>query len=180
MVGGSNCRKTGGDGTKMGAFGIRDAGGGTASGPCRAICVAVVAIALALPSGARAACDLPAAFGIAAEEHGLLDRGTNGVVATASAPAAGLVAGDVIRQANGMRVSGCADLERAAADALAQGLVLLLAIERGDQRIALAATTRESIAGGGAVASSATAPQPEPVAPQAPPAERGAPAAEHA
>jgi len=113
---------------------------------------------------AHAGCALPPAFGITAEEHGLLDRGSSGVIITVPSTEAGLAAGDVVRQANGVRVKECADLERAAADALAQGLVLLLAVERGDARIALAATTRASAARDRTIASSSASTSAPPAA----------------
>jgi hypothetical protein len=138
------------------------------------------------PRAHAASCSVPAAFAIMAEQHGLLDRGSSGVVVTSAPPDVALDEADVIRQANGVRVKDCADLERAAADAMAQGLVLLLAIERGDQRVAVAATTRQSATREGAVASTA-APAAPPIGgpqvaspPGAPPAEaraeRAAPA----
>jgi hypothetical protein len=54
------------------------------------------------------------------------------------APRAGLQAGDVIRQANGRRTATCRDLETTAAEALAKGLVLLMAAERDGRLIAAA------------------------------------------
>jgi hypothetical protein len=86
-------------------------------------------------------CALPTAFAIAVEYRGGI--GNAGLVATASAPAAGLAAGDLVRQANGMRVEQCADLERAAAEALSKGLALLLAVERDGRLMGVAVTTPE-------------------------------------
>jgi hypothetical protein len=160
----------------MGAFAMRDLGREAPGTLCRALCLVVLGVT-ALCADARyahAGCALPPAFGIMAEEHGLLDRGSSGVVITVPATEAGLAAGDVVRQANGVRVKECADLERAAADALAQGLVLLLAVERGDARIALAVTTRASATREGTIASSSaskSAPPPAAVVAPAPAAE---------
>ncbi len=47
--------------------------------------------------------------------------------------------GDAIRQANGTRIRACVDLERAASDALAGGLVLLFDVERDGVSVAAAA-----------------------------------------
>lgn len=153
----------------MGAFARQHMGGHRKSSWCRVVCgvgSALVAACVNAPH-VYAGCALPAQFAIAAEEHGILDRGSSGVVVTAPSADIGLVAGDVIRQANGVRVKECADLEHAAADALAQGLVLLLAVERGEHRVAVAATTRQSTAREGAVASTTTAAAPPPEKPPA-------------
>ena len=152
-------RNTGEGGKKMGAFAMQDSGGHEGRSPWLNIgAIALILTALCTDAPAHAGCALPGVFGITAEEHGLLDRGSSGVIITGPPSEAGLVAGDVVRQANGVRVKECADLERAAADALAQGLVLLLAVERGDARIAVAATTRASAARDGTIASSASPP----------------------
>jgi hypothetical protein len=149
---------------------------------CRVVCGSLLGIAAACvnaPAAHAASCSLPAQFAITAEQHGLLDRGSGGVVVTAVSADVGLLEGDVIRQANGVRVKECADLEHAAADALAQGLVLLLAVERGDRRVAVAATTRQSAAREGAVASTTAPPASAPPASTAPaevPGRRAAPA----
>ena len=159
----------------MGAFARRHMGGGRKITWCRVVCASILGGAVACvsaPLAHAASCSVPAAFAITAEQHGLLDRGSSGVGVTAAPPDVGLVEGDVIRQANGVRVKDCADLEHAAADALAQGLVLLLAIERGEQRVAVAATTRQSAAREGAVATT--------TAPAAPPAAAALPAETHA
>jgi len=142
-------------------------GGHRRSGWCRVVCGIGGALVVACVNAPHvyAGCALPAQFAIAAEEHGILDRGSSGVVVTAPSADIGLVAGDVIRQANGVRVKECADLEHAAADALAQGLVLLLAVERGEHRVAVAATTRQNTAREGAVASTTTAAAPPPAMP---------------
>ncbi len=74
------------------------------------------------------ACALPEAFAVRVEQHG---AGAPGLFAAAiQPPGAGLVAGDAIQQANGARVASCPELERVAADAMANGLALLLAVER--------------------------------------------------
>ncbi|MBI3769519.1 MAG: hypothetical protein HY271_13655 [Deltaproteobacteria bacterium] len=69
-----------------------------------------------------------------------MDHGGAALVAAAPSTS-GLEAGDVIRQANGLRVESCADLERAAAEAMAKGLVLLLGVEREGRLLGIAATT---------------------------------------
>ncbi len=156
----------------MGWFARRDAGGARKCDWRIGVCaLAFGAAGLGPAASARASCSLPATFGIAAEEHGLLDRGSAGVVVSAPSPDVGLAVGDVIRQANGLRVERCADLERAAADALAQGLVLLLAIERGETRVAVAAMTQQRAAREGAIAGTTTGGSGETVASAAPAAD---------
>lgn len=100
-------------------------------------------------AAAAARCELPAAFGIAAEDRGSIATGGGAVIVIAhpvdaaethdeqAAPA--LRAGDVIRQANGSRVDRCADLEHAAAEAFAKGLRLLVLVERQQGTFAFAA-----------------------------------------
>jgi hypothetical protein len=106
------------------------------------VTLAVVSSAIASPPAHAASCALPAALRVAVEERGSVAAGT---VLVASAPSCcGLRAGDVVRQANGTRVRRCADLEPVAAEALARGLALLLAVERDGELIAVAAMTRES------------------------------------
>ena len=120
---------------------------------------AAVAVAIAtmhvhvVPARAARACDLPGELSLTVEERALLDGGGAGVVITGSpAPSTGLRVGDVLRQANGRRVAGCEDLEAAAADARARGLVLLLAAERDGRLLAAAvATAPESPVGVAAV-----------------------------
>jgi hypothetical protein len=81
------------------------------------------------------------------EERALLDGGGGDLIVTgSSAPASGLRAGDVIRQANGRRTLGCADLEAVAAEARAKGLVLLVAAEREGRLVAAAVATAETAA----------------------------------
>lgn len=84
-------------------------------------------------SGASAgtSCALPEAYPIALEARGALLGVGRGVVAVEQ-PRAGspLAPGDAIRQANGDAVETCDDVERAAAEAFAKGLPLLLAVER--------------------------------------------------
>ncbi len=106
------------------------------------VTLAVVGSAIGSPPAHAASCALPAALRVAVEERGSIAAG---VELVASAPSCcGLRAGDVVRQANGTRVSRCADLEPVAAEALARGLALLLAVERDGELIAVAAMTRES------------------------------------
>jgi hypothetical protein len=93
-----------------------------------------VALAVAgLGAGERAlagmSCDLAPELGVRAEQRRAGEAGGPGVVAVAET-ASGLRAGDAIRQANAVRVETCLDLERAAAEALAKGIALLLAVER--------------------------------------------------
>lgn len=116
--------------------------------------------ALILPGVAAAAtvCRLPATFSLTVEERSLLDGGGIGLVVTGSpAPTSGLRGGDVIRQANGRRTERCEDLESAAADALARGLLLLVAAER-DGRVAAVALGGPAVAI--AVAEPTAAPSP--------------------
>lgn len=106
------------------------------------VTLAVVGSAIGSPPAYAASCALPAALRVAVEERGSVAAG---VALVASAPSCcGLRAGDIVRQANGTRVSRCADLEPVAAEALARGLALLLAVERDGELIAVAAMTRES------------------------------------
>ncbi len=89
------------------------------------------------PARAARVCELPATFSLAAEERGLLGPAAAGLVVVGSpARGSGLQAGDVIRQANGRRTVGCADLEETAAEAMAKGLLLLLAAERDGRLVA--------------------------------------------
>jgi hypothetical protein len=106
------------------------------------ILVAACVATIAAPAAHAASCALPAAFRIAVEERGITARGGPALMATAPSPS-GLVAGDVVRQANGVRVTSCAELEGAAAEALAKGLALLLGVERDGRLLAVAATTPE-------------------------------------
>ncbi len=133
---------------------------------------------LAVSAGARfadaASCALPPTLRIAAEERGILDHG--GAALVAAAPSAcGLETGDVIRQANGLRVESCADLERAAAEAMAKGLVLLLAVEREGHLLGIAATTpaidsRVAARADGEAQAARPRPMPQPVPGNAAPA----------
>jgi len=116
--------------------------------------------ALIVPGVAAAAtvCALPATFSLTVEERSLLDGSGAGLVVTGSpAPTSGLRGGDVIRQANGHRTERCQDLESAAADALARGLLLLVAAER-DGRVAAVALGGPAVAV--AVAEPTAAPPP--------------------
>jgi hypothetical protein len=88
---------------------------------------------------AGTACELPSAFPLVVEERPLLDTGSPGlVVVRSSAASSTLQPGDVIRQANGRRTVQCSDLERSAGEALAKGLMLLLAVEHEGRVTALA------------------------------------------
>jgi hypothetical protein len=114
------------------------------------------------------ACDVPATFSLAVEERPLLGGGGPGlVVVRSTAPSSSLRPGDLIRQANDRRTIHCADLETAAADALAKGLVLLLAAERDGRLFAMALP---ATAGAAAIAEPAVvAPAPPLAAPAKPP-----------
>jgi hypothetical protein len=86
---------------------------------------------------------LSADFHLVAEEGSPPGGGRAVIVRAAgddggSAPDAPLRPGDVIRQANGVRVERCADLEHAAADAVVRGLRLLVLIERDGGVLAVA------------------------------------------
>ncbi len=93
------------------------------------------------PAWAGQPCELPKVFALAVEQRQLLD-GAGLVVVETPTPTAAFRAGDVIRQANGRRTLRCADLEAVAAEALAKGLVLLLAAERDGRLFAAALTER--------------------------------------
>jgi len=109
--------------------------------------VAVGVVVTLLGSGevltaAASDCQVPAAFGIKVEQR----QGVQAIFASsAQPPGAPLVAGDAIRQANGVRVERCVDLERVAVEALANGLVLLLGVERGGSLTAVAVTARPPV-----------------------------------
>jgi hypothetical protein len=106
-------------------------------------CAAGLLLVAVRAAGAATPCALPAAFGVQVEQHGATEAGGPGLVAVAElAGAAGMRAGDTIRQANGMRVDRCGDLERAAAEALAKGLALLLGVERDGVLSAVALVAR--------------------------------------
>lgn len=96
-------------------------------------------LAFAGPAQAARVCELPTTLSFGVEERPRLDTAGGGLVVTGSpAPRAGLRLGDVIRQANGRRTVSCRDLETSAAEALAKGLVLLMAAERDGRLIAIA------------------------------------------
>ena len=85
-------------------------------------------------------CDVPPAFQLRLEQRGTGEDAGRAVVAAPAAGAASvLLVGDRILQANGRRVQSCADLESAAGEALAQGLVLLLGVERDGKLVSVAA-----------------------------------------
>ncbi|MCC6850462.1 MAG: hypothetical protein IT294_18395 [Deltaproteobacteria bacterium] len=153
--------------------------------------VLVLSLAAAAPAQAARVCDLPATLALAAEERPLLDGGGGGlIVGGAPAPGSGLRVGDVVRQANGRRIAVCADLEAVAAEALARGLLVLVAAERDGALVTAALGAPEAAsasaeaasapppasapdAGGGRAAPSARAPMATPRAtpPPAPEAE---------
>jgi hypothetical protein len=84
-------------------------------------------------------CRLPLDAPFAAEERTASDSPATMVVVTSSGSAiAPLAPGDVVRQANGVRVHRCADLERASAEARRSGLTLLVAVEHQGKLLALA------------------------------------------
>lgn len=102
-------------------------------------CVTVLVLGAYERAWAGTPCEVPAAFSLAVEERPLLDTGSAGlIVVRAIGRTSPLREGDVIRQANGRRTLRCEDLEATAAEALAKGLVLLLAAERGGKPVAVA------------------------------------------
>ena len=102
-------------------------------------CAMVLMLAARDYAWAGTPCELPSAFSLVVEERPLLDAGNAGlVVVRSSAPSSSLRPGDIIRQANGRRTIQCADLERTAGEALAKGLLLLLAAERDGKLVARA------------------------------------------
>ena len=107
------------------------------------------------PASASLECALPAVFGIGVEERQMLDAGGAGLVVVRAEGSSVLRPGDAIRQANDRRTLHCADLEGAAAEAMAKGLVLLLAVERDERTIAVALPEPTSPAGGGVAAGAA-------------------------
>ncbi len=114
-------------------------GRGVTSIRARVACALVLALAFAAQARAADVCRLPATFSLTVEERTLLDGGSAGlVVAGSPAPASGLRAGDVVRQANGRKTVRCEDLEAAAAEALAKGILLLVAAERDGHVMAVA------------------------------------------
>ena len=117
-------------------------------------------------TSAAAECDVPATFGIAVEERTL-----GGLVVVRARSGAELRPGDVVKQANGRRTASCADIEAAAADALAKGLLLLVAAERDGATTAVALAEAPAVV---AAAPAATGAPPERVdrrtGPEPPPA----------
>ena len=100
---------------------------------------AAVFCVLAAHAHAAVPCDLPSAFHLRIEQR---ETGEEAGRKAAATPAAGgasvLYVGDRILQVNGQRVWICADLESAAAEALAKGLALLLGVERDGQLVSVA------------------------------------------
>jgi hypothetical protein len=134
------------------------------------VAIGVAGAIVSTLAGARAwagsPCEVPAAFALAVEERALLDTGSAGlVVARPLPPASPLQAGDVIRQANGRRTIRCEDLEATAAEALAKGLVLLLATEREGRLTAVVLAESTAVA---AVAAPAALPKPAATVAEAP------------
>lgn len=96
-------------------------------------------VASAVESAAATVCQLPSVFALTVEERTVVGVSSGElVVVRADAPLALLQVGDVIRQANARRTNNCRELEAAAADAAARGVLLLLAAERTDGVIAVA------------------------------------------
>jgi hypothetical protein len=141
-----------------------------------ALMMAQLAVVIVAASAARASagsvCGVPPAFALTVEERTLLDSGSGLVVVRASGSISSLRAGDVIRQANDRRTLHCADLEATAAEALAKGLVLLLAAEREGKLLAVAlsgsasdsAIAETAVAAPAAIAPAPPAPTPQPTA----------------
>jgi hypothetical protein len=130
---------------------------------------------LAARTVAARTCDVPEEFPLAAEEHDVTAAGGAAVVVADQPPASPLRSGDTIRQASAWRVTSCADLERAAAEAVAKGLPLLLAVERGGTLVAVIVEqgrVAETAPPTGAAATTGKAPSVGPAG-----AERSAPAA---
>jgi hypothetical protein len=75
------------------------------------------------------------------EQRGVAEQAGPGLVVVDATSDGAVRAGDVIRQANGVRVARCGELAAAAGEAAAKGLALLLGLERGETFFALAAST---------------------------------------
>lgn len=95
-----------------------------------------------------------------------MERGPVGVIVTAPSERAAVTPGDVVRQANGVGVQRCADVERAAAEAVARGLLLLLGVERDGRLLAVAAVgpgdaSRLAVEGTGTIDAPRIAPPPD-------------------
>jgi hypothetical protein len=102
-------------------------------------------LAAATEGAAGTVCQLPSVFALTVEERSLVGTSTGGlVVVRADAPSSMLQPGDVIRQANARRTNNCRELEAAAADAAARGMLLLLAAERSDGLVAVALADKTS------------------------------------
>jgi hypothetical protein len=105
----------------------------------RVAAVLAFIVAAAVDASAATLCQLPSVFGLTVEEGPLVGAKAGGlVVVRADARSALLQPGDVIRQANARRTDNCRELEAAAADAAARGVLLLLAAERADGLVAVA------------------------------------------
>src|SRR5688572_8603771 len=114
-------------------------------------CASALAFVLAgtVEAVAATVCQLPSVFALTVEEGPLVGTSAGRlIVVRADAPSSLLQPGDIIRQANARRTNNCRELEAAAADATARGLLLLLAAERGDGlvTVALADATRGAVA----------------------------------
>jgi len=114
------------------------------TGACFAAALAFV-LAAAMEAAAATTCQLPSVFGLTVEEGPLVGANAGGlIVVRADAPSSLLQPGDVIRQANARRTNNCRELEAAAADAAARGVLLLLAAERAGGVVALALADKTS------------------------------------
>ena len=137
-------------------------------------------LATAVEVSAATVCQLPSVFALTVEEQPLVGASAGGLmVVRADAPSSLLQPGDVIRQANARRTNNCRELEAAAADAAARGVLLLLAAERADGvvAVALADTTSALVVAAPAARSAPLAPvEASPAAASAPAAPAAAPA----
>lgn len=114
------------------------------TGACFVVALAFL-LAAAVKTSAATVCQLPSMFGLTVEEGPLVAAKAGGlIVVRADAPSSLLRPGDVIRQANARRTDDCRDLEAAAADAAARGVLLLLAAERAGGVVAVALADQTS------------------------------------
>lgn len=127
---------------------------------------------------AATACDVPPDFHLVVEQRQMLESGNAGLVVVRPPPRSTLQAGDVVKQANGRRTTSCADLEAAAGEALAKGLLLLVAADRNNQTIAVALSeTTTTVAGVEPSTTSPAGERPPPAAERVEPEARAAPPA---
>ncbi len=140
--------------------------------PARVAAALAVLVMSAVEVAAATVCQLPSVFALTVEERAIVGMNGGGlIVVRAGAPAAVLQAGDVIRQANARRTNDCRELEAAAADAAARGILLLLAAERADGVVAVALADTST----GTVVAAPAAPAAPPPAEIAPPVVAPAP-----